>query len=292
MLGPLPAAPGCDCHICRPDDSYDDLDRNAIDTVLRHGWQVILVSDDVECSSPDHDADDHEHASSAPAFAYTLGLGHRCGHPELLMSGLDPHLMHRALNDVAGRVMAGRRLAPGDVLEGVLAGVPVTVERVAADALDETLRWSGWFHRREPEALMIVWPSTSGLFGWQPGAPEVLDELQPRSWREPVEHRGGLAADPDWPFPVPPDRMVFSCTHVVDEGDSVLWVARQSDPETGEDWSLRCGAAHHSTDDMRMLHLAHLVRAAPSVRSLAGLPLDHEAWRDDVESAWQTRALA
>ena len=45
-MGPLPAAPGCDCHICRPDAAYDPYDRQVIDTVLDHGWQVLAVSDD------------------------------------------------------------------------------------------------------------------------------------------------------------------------------------------------------------------------------------------------------
>src|SRR5688572_20224564 len=89
-MGPLPAAPGCDCHICRPDASYDDDDRRTIETVLRHGWQVIAVAADGECSHPDHD-DEHDHPGAGdldplPSFAYTVGLGHRSGHPELLMS--------------------------------------------------------------------------------------------------------------------------------------------------------------------------------------------------------------
>lgn len=30
-MGPLPAAPGCDCHVCRPDESYDEQDRRVTD---------------------------------------------------------------------------------------------------------------------------------------------------------------------------------------------------------------------------------------------------------------------
>jgi hypothetical protein len=292
-MGPLPASPGCDCHICRPEDAYDARDRRAVDTVLEHGWQVTLVSADVACTDPAHHGQEGHHDDAAgPAFAYTVGLGHRCGHPELLMSGLDPAVMHRALNDVARRVMNGRRLAPGDVLEGVLAGVPVVVERVADDALAATVTWSGWFHRRRPEALVVVWPSTSGLFAWQPGAPEVLDERQPRAWREPIAHSGSVGADPGWAFPVPPDQLAFSCTHVVDDGRDVLWAARQADEERGEDWSVHCGASGHDTDDMRVVHLAHLVRAAPSLRELSGLGLDEEAERPDVDTAWTTTRLA
>lgn len=292
-MGPLPATSGCECHVCRPEESYDDLDRRTIDTVLQHGWQVIAVSDSVACGHPDsHDHSDHQDIEPSPAFAYTIGLGHRCGHPELFMSGLDHRVMHQALNDVAQQVMDGRRLAPGDVLEGVLAGVPVVLEQVADEALPETVTWSGWFHRRRPEALAIVWPSTSGVFAWQPGAPAILDELQPRRWRVPIHHGGGLDVDPPWAFPVPPDHKAFSCTHVIDEGAEILWAARQSDESQGEDWSIHCGADAHDTKDLRMVHLAHLVRSAPSLRDISDLGLDEEAIRRDPGSEWIRARLA
>lgn len=286
-MGPVPAASGCDCHICRPDESYDDLDRRTIETVLEHGWQVITVADADGCSHPDHaDLAEHDHGEPGPAFAYTVGLGHRVGHPELLISGLDLGVMHHALNAVAQRVMRGRRLAPGDVLEDVLAGVPVALAQVADGALRDTVSWSGWFHRRKPAALALVWPDKNGVFAWQPGAPAILDERQPSGWRVPVEHAGALATDPVWPFPVPPDQKGFSCTHVVDDGEAVLWAARQSDDEREEDWSIHCGAEAHEIDEMRMVHLAHLVRSAPSLRQISDLGIDEEALRADPDSDW------
>ncbi|MCD6640507.1 MAG: DUF4262 domain-containing protein [Nocardioides sp.] len=291
-MGPLPAAPGCDCHVCRPDEAYDEQDRRVIDTVLEHGWQVIMVAEGAGCDDPGHEGHSpDEHSETGPAFAYTIGLGHRFGHPELLMSGLDHRLMHRCLNGLAERIRGGLRLAPGDAVENVLAGVPVAVEPVADEALAETVTWSGWFHRRKPEALAIVWPDRNGVFGWQPGAPALLDELQPAWWRGPVFRSGGLASDPAWGFPVPPDHRAFSCKHAVDDGEAVLWVARQSDDARGEDWSAHCGAHGHETEEMRVVHLAHLVRSAPSLRRISDLGLEHEAWRDSVDADWELAPL-
>nr|WP_281175023.1 DUF4262 domain-containing protein [Knoellia subterranea] len=286
-MGPLPASTGCDCQVCRPETSYDAADRRSIDTVLQHGWQVLMVSDECDCS---HEGE-HSHAQAGPDFAYTVGLGHRCGHPELLISGLDPTVMHHVLNDVAQRVMDGRGLKPGDVLEGVLLGVPVVVEAVNAEASRGTVTWSGWFHRRRPEALAIVWPSTHGVFPWQPGAPAALNERQPPAWRVPHEHTGGVACDPQWVFPVPADRMAFTCTHVIDEGAAVLWVAREADPSRGEDWSIHCGAPGHDTGDMRLAHLSHLVRSAPSLIAVSDMGLDEEAYRESPEAEWVVRPL-
>lgn len=168
------------------------------------------------------------------------------------MSGLDPDLMHRALDNLSQRVVDRRRLAPGDVLEGVLGGAPVALATASAYA---------------------------------------LDELQPPAWRAAFTPTGALEADPVWDFPVPPDTRAFTCRHVLEEGRPLLLVARESDTTRSEDWTLHCGSPDHETDDAVVVHLAHVVRGAPSVRALADLPLDWEADRDDVDSDWRTRAL-
>lgn len=209
------------------------------------------------------------------------------------MSGLRPALMHHALNELAGRVLVGQRLAPGDVLEGVIGGWPVVLEALGESGPRETVTWSAWFHRRRPEALAVVWPSSStGLFDWQPGGSELVDAAQPREWREPVEHTGAAAPDPPWELPVPPDHLGFCCVHVLEEGAPVSDVARQSDGVQGEeDWTVLCEEEDHPADVVRVIHMAHLVRRAPSIRALAGLGLDEHAWRADAGSAWETARL-
>lgn len=288
-----PGTPGCRCQICRPADRYDELERRAVRTVREHGWHVMLVADDGHCGHPDHRHDEPaDDGEPEPAFAYTVGLAHRVGHPELLVSGLDPALMHGVLNGVARRVLEGRRLRPGDVLEDVLPGVPVLVARASPAARRGVLLWAGWFHRRVPEALVVVWPTRSGLFPWQPGAPAVLGELQPPRWRAPLVVPEGVATDPPWPFPVPPEHGVFTCTHVAEDGAAVLWVARQRDPDRGEDWTIHCGGAGHDLDDSCIVHLAHLVRSAPSLREVADLGLDYEAERATTDAGWVASRLA
>jgi hypothetical protein len=176
-------------------------------------------------------------------------------------------------------------------LRNVLGGVPLVVERASATALKDTVTWSGWYHRREPRALVLVWPTTGGIFAWQPGAPEALNEAQLPSWREAIVHTGGVAAVPIWAFPVPEDHVCLTCRHVLEEEVPILWVARESHATRGEDWSLHRGAAGHQDSEVRAIHLAHLVRSAPSVTATANLPLDHEAWRDDVDADKQTGPL-
>ena len=44
-------------------------------------------------------------------------------------------------------------------------------------AKDETVTYSGWFHRRPVDALQFVWTDLHGIWPWQPGAHELAREL-------------------------------------------------------------------------------------------------------------------
>ena len=264
-------APGCRCHVCVPEPLDDPRDLKCVSDVLEHGVHVIAVS---EGDGPDE-----------PAFAYTVGLVHQAEHPELVMSGQKAALMHAALNEGARRVLAGLRLAPGTTAENVIGRWPVVVDAMSPEGLRTTVRWSAWFHRREVDAVQLVWPDTRGIFAWQPGAADYAAALQPASWRVPVRRTGAVAPDPEWPFPVPPDRLAFACACVADDGAPVRYVIRQHDPQRGEDWQVLCGEVHdESSGSVRLVHLAHLVRGAPSLLEVADLGLDEEAYR---ESPWE-----
>lgn len=277
-MGPLPAVAGCDCRICRSGDHYDPTERDSIDTVVRAGWQVMLVS-------ADEDTD-------APAFGYTIGLQHRVGHPELVISGLPITLMHSVLNYVAGQVMAGHHVRPGDGIEGALNHAPVYVESLSEHGLSEVPLWAHWFHRRRVEALALVWPTTSAIFGWQPGAPADLDARQPVAWRVPASRAGGFDVDPPWPLPVPADTLALVCDHVNEQGAPVCFVARKPDPDRGEGWTLHCGQEHPEGQSALVgEHISHRLRAAPSVRQIADLRLGEIAWRKDPFSPWRREMM-
>ena len=272
-MGPLPARADCTCRICRPGELEDDLERGCVETVLEHGWQVMLIGAG--------DQDDE------PAFAYTVGLGHRRDHPELVVSGLSGELMHRVLNEVAARVMSGRSYPPGTPVEDALSRVPLLVESLSEEGHEQTVTWARWFHRSATPAVQLVWPDTSGRFAWQDGAPQTLDERQPRRWRTASVRTGAFAPAPDWPFPVPHDQLALVCTHVSQRGDLVRFVARESHAERGEDWSIHCGKSRHKTKQIELVHLEHVLRATPSLRTLDDLALDETAWREGPDDPWE-----
>ncbi|MDA5139879.1 DUF4262 domain-containing protein [Streptomyces sp. AD681] len=73
------------------------MDLTITENAQRHGWHVVTVPED----------------DIGPGFAYTIGLAHTYGAPELAMLGLDIHAMHRMLNGVGEKSATGAVLADG-----------------------------------------------------------------------------------------------------------------------------------------------------------------------------------
>jgi hypothetical protein len=269
----------CTCRICDPGSLHDEHERKVLHDVREHYVHIVLVT---AGEQPDE-----------PAFAYTVGLWHQARHPELVMSGQKSELMHRSLNAAVAWVRAGQRLSPGMAVEGVIGGFPVAVEEMTPEAIDRTVTFSAWFHRRTIDAVQLVWTDLNGIWPWQPGTHELTRERQPESWRIPSARTGALAADPEWVMPAPADKMVFTCVHLQEQGAVVASVTRERDPKRGEDWQVLCDAQHGDlpAGDIRVVHLSHLVRAAPSLRALSDLALDECAERKHPWEPWQRFAV-
>jgi hypothetical protein len=80
----------------------DEIRAKRLRDIETHGWSITYV-----------EADDDE-----VAFAYTIGLTRYHGHPELLVSGLDPDLTVELLNGFGIEVRRGIRFSPGDLVQG------------------------------------------------------------------------------------------------------------------------------------------------------------------------------
>lgn len=135
--------------------------------VKEFGWAVQLVE---EGEGP-----------SEPAFAYTIGLHHNFGHPELIILGQPNKLMHAALNDIGDRIKQGARFASGDSLEEVIEGYPVRLREVESrESFKVHVGYALWFYAGQPfRLLQVVWPDKDGRFPGEPGAWEILKERQP-----------------------------------------------------------------------------------------------------------------
>ena len=253
--------------------------------VLEHGWQVVVVgAGSCDCGTSGCGEEDE-----GPAFAYTVGLPHQLGHPELVMSGQRAELMHRALNAAARMVQQGHDFKAGVLTEDVIDRFAVLAEELTPDACGELLRCSWWFHRWPVPGIQLVWPDTAGVWPWQPGSAASAPELQPEQWRVPAPRNGPLAPDPVWPFPIAPDELAWTCRCVNQEGAPVSLVARDLD-DGAEAWQLLCSAGHQEDlmEVVERVHMAHLVRSAPSLYDLARLRAGERAWRAETWHPWQT----
>ncbi|MFD9389502.1 DUF4262 domain-containing protein [Streptomyces sp. NPDC060000] len=153
------------------------MDLTIIDNVRRHGWHVVMVPED----------------EVGPGFAYTIGLSHTHGAPELAMFGLDVHAMHRMLNTLGDMAASGVVLGAGQTHQGVVDGHQVMLK-------DVDMRWyriffgrAIGFYRRPPfPVAQVAWPVSEGRFHWEEQAHRRHRESQPQLWLPPNEHPAGI----------------------------------------------------------------------------------------------------
>ncbi len=153
------------------------MDLRIAEDVLRHGWHVIMVPED----------------EVGPGFAYTIGLSHTHGTPELATFGLGVRTMHRMLNTLGDEAASGGRLSAGQEHQGVVAGGRVVLR-------DVDLRWyrvffgrAIGFYRRPPfPVLQVAWPDAQGRLPWEEQVERSHRESQPQLWLPPDRHPVGV----------------------------------------------------------------------------------------------------
>lgn len=120
----------------------------------------------------------------SPPWAYTIGNTDR-GMPEIVMTGLDPRLMHQLLNDAAEkRIDEEKPLVAGDFVSEI-AGVPLRVDAVHPSQIEGMMQQavyreirSGRNHRAIT-AVQLVWPDAKGIYPGEPGCTKAVEEMQP-----------------------------------------------------------------------------------------------------------------
>ncbi|ALV38270.1 DUF4262 domain-containing protein [Streptomyces sp. CdTB01] len=172
---PTADTPVCHCVVCQDVGDLDARTRSSVATIGEHGWQVIMIP-----------ADDQ-----GPGWAYTVGLWHSHRIPELAMFGLDIHLMHSLLNDLARRAVAGPALAAGQKIDD-LATVPFVLEAVDYRWYKAFFGTAIGYYRKPPlPFLQVLWPNREGVFPGQIGG-EGLLASQPRLSLHPDDHPVGV----------------------------------------------------------------------------------------------------
>lgn len=205
------------------------------------------------------------------AYAYTVGLWHSFGSPELAIIGLAAVEAADRLEDACRLVAGGRLVRPDQQSDDVLGpDLPVIVRPVLA----------GWHRQLFPELLefhrgqtvpvvQLIWGGDAA------GEPRLFDRLdgQP-AWSTLVPPPAG------WPFPDPPETLALTTRGVAFAGAPVTVVVHDDEGE----WQFL--DAEPELTDVSFVHLGHVVELHPEVAALGDLPVEWEACRGP-EGRWR-----
>src|SRR5258708_4069418 len=130
----------------------DDCDRKVLADITRVGWTVIGVAEDEE----------------GPGFAFSIGLFHTLGHPEVLIMGLGPQVAQQLINDMGDAIRKGHRFEAGQRHEGIAANFPLAFVEMDKRYYREYLGYAGWFYQGPDfPVVQCLWPDKQGVFPWE-----------------------------------------------------------------------------------------------------------------------------
>ena len=142
----------------------DKSEQKVISDVQEHGWHVVLVTPD----------------EAGPGFAFTIGLFHNFGHPEVILFGLPDKVAHSVLNLIGTSVKNGDRFQVGKRSSDLFERHEAVFVKFPVAAYHDYLGYARWFYSGDEfPALQCVWPDAEGKFPWEPGANEDLKIRQP-----------------------------------------------------------------------------------------------------------------
>lgn len=115
-----------------------------------------------------------------PPSSYSVGIQRSSGVPEIIVIGLERSLAHFSVNEYNERVRSGKRFAPGQVVSGFIDGFDCQCRAVHRSHYDAYLGWDLWLYRgADFEVLQLVYPTTSGVWPWDPEADAAFRAWQP-----------------------------------------------------------------------------------------------------------------
>lgn len=142
-----------------------DADAKALADIEKYGLHVISVMGD----------DEH-----AP-FTYSIGIEQSLGMPEVIVIGLKSNVAHSAINECYRQMKEGGAIAPGARVSGLLGGgFECLIGEASSEKVSDYMHWASWLYKGQPfRAYQIIWPSTAGVFPWEPGAGDGFAAHQP-----------------------------------------------------------------------------------------------------------------
>lgn len=234
----------------------DEHDRKLLADVEGHGWHVIGVEEDEE----------------GPGFAYSIGLYHTFGHPEVIALGLPVRVLHRIITAVGEEVRSGKRFEHLDESGDVLEGYDVAFRAVERRHYPDYFCYARWFYRGDGfPALQCVWPDSARRYPWHPESDVAFARRQPL-----------LSDDKSWPFHEGKNRAVFTTKPVTQGGHPILLVYHDSEG----DWQFLCGTTNRP-EDGQLVSLGCIFELDGTIGEVADLAEGWRAYRHEQGGAWE-----
>ncbi|HTX76176.1 MAG TPA: DUF4262 domain-containing protein [Terracidiphilus sp.] len=143
------------------------LDAKVLREIHTDGWQITGVLAREQDKGPD--------------FAYSIGLFHSFGHPEIILFGLPIDVCMRAVNVIGIDIRNGMRYQPLAVYGRILSAPHSCCFReVDRKHYHEHVGYALWFYETDPfPMLQCFWSDEYGRFPWDPDCSTYARDSQP-----------------------------------------------------------------------------------------------------------------
>ena len=125
---------------------------------------------------------------ATPGWAFTIGLFHRFGHPELIVFGLPLDVAHEVLNLTGEAIGSGKVYEDGSRHDDFLEGYSVVVRSARPRWIGPFLGLGSWFYSQEAFPFaQLLWPDREGRMPWDPDASPWMRDNQPLLYEDTIE---------------------------------------------------------------------------------------------------------
>lgn len=115
-----------------------------------------------------------------PPFAYSVGITKTSAAPELVVIGLKQPISHFIVNEYNRRVRSGETFVSGNRYSGFIEGFEVQAQKVDPSFYEEYFGFNLWLYEGPHfEVLQFIYPTTDGVWPWEPDASDRFRSNQP-----------------------------------------------------------------------------------------------------------------
>lgn len=134
-------------------------------TVQEHGFAIVPVKGN---------------GKDIPGYIYSVGLGQKFGHPELVILGLPDDLIQELVTNIIAQLNKGAMFEDGKVYPGMFSefavGFLTIKDEFKSTIMDATAAFYG---ANQFDAMQVVWPDPQGYFPWEQEFDERFAHYQP-----------------------------------------------------------------------------------------------------------------